>query len=48
MVESQPLFGSSMHYRFHDAARGLLEEGQAEVAPLRARQPWQAADSTPS
>jgi hypothetical protein len=48
MVESQPLFGSSMHYRIHDAARGLLEEGQLEVAALRARQPWQSAQSEAS
>lgn len=42
MVESQPLFGSSMRYRIHDAKRGLLEEGEAAIAPLRARQPWEA------
>jgi hypothetical protein len=43
MVESQPLFGTSMHYRIHDARRGLLEQGDVEVGPLRARQPWQSA-----
>ena len=40
MVEAQPLFGSSLHYRIHDAKTGLLEEGQADVKALRARHPW--------
>ncbi|MDB4937068.1 MAG: putative rane protein [Labilithrix sp.] len=40
MVESQPLFGSTLHYRIHDAKTGLLEEGNADVRELRTRHPW--------
>ncbi|NNL67753.1 MAG: DUF3556 family protein, partial [Myxococcales bacterium] len=40
MVESQPLFGKTMHWRVHDAKRGLVDEGRTEIAPLRAVQPW--------
>ena len=40
MVESQPLFGRSMAWKIVDAATGLLEEGQTEIAPLRAYQAW--------
>ena len=40
MVEAQPFFGSSLHYRIHDAKTGLLEEGHADVKALRARHPW--------
>ncbi len=40
MVESQPLFGRSMKWRIHDAATGLLEEGETEIGPMRAVQPW--------
>jgi hypothetical protein len=40
MVEAQPLGKSTLHYRIADAAEGLLEEGDAEVAPLRTLQPW--------
>jgi hypothetical protein len=43
MVESQPLGGSSLHYRILDAKTGLREEGHAEVAELRTRQPWGAS-----
>ena len=43
MVEAQPLFGSSLHYRIHDAKTGLLEEGRADVKALRARHPWGSA-----
>jgi hypothetical protein len=40
MVESQPLFGRTMHWRVFDAATGLVDEGHTEIAPLRAVQPW--------
>jgi hypothetical protein len=40
MVEAQPLLGSTLHYRIHDAKTGLLEEGHADVNELRARHPW--------
>jgi len=40
MVESQPIHIQSMHYRIHDAKRGLLEEGQAQISELRRQQPW--------
>jgi len=40
MVESQPLFGHTLHYRIRDAKTGLLEEGRADVRELRALQPW--------
>lgn len=40
MVEAQPLFGSSLHYRIHDAKTGLIEDGSANVAELRTLQPW--------
>ena len=42
MVEAQPLFGSSLHYRVHDAKTGLMEEGHAAVSELRSQQPWGA------
>ena len=40
MVESQPLFGRTMRWKIVDANRGLLEEGETEIGPLRALQPW--------
>ena len=40
MVESQPLFGRSMAWKIVDAATGVLEQGQTEIAPLRAYQAW--------
>jgi hypothetical protein len=43
-VEGQPLGRGTLAYRIHDAATGLLEEGELEVAALRRRQPWQADD----
>lgn len=39
MVEAQPLFGATLHYRIHDAKRGLLEQGHSEVSRLRTLQP---------
>jgi hypothetical protein len=43
MVESQPLFGSGLHYRIRDAKTGLIEEGIALISELRERQPWAGA-----
>jgi hypothetical protein len=40
MVESQPLFGRTMQWKIVDAADGVLEEGETEIAPMRAVQPW--------
>jgi hypothetical protein len=39
-VESQPLFGRSMRWRITDAATGLVEEGETQLAPMRDVQPW--------
>ena len=40
MVESQPLFGRTMHWKIMDAKSGLLEEGETEMAAMRHLQPW--------
>ena len=40
MVESQPLLGSTLHWRIVDATRGLLEEGHVPLAQLARRAPW--------
>ena len=40
MVESQPLFGRTMAWQIVDAATGVLERGETEMAPLRACQAW--------
>ncbi len=40
MVESQPLFGSTLHWRIVDAKRGLLDQGFVELAELKRRAPW--------
>jgi hypothetical protein len=40
MVESQPLFGRSMKWRIADAAKGVFAEGETEIGPMRALQPW--------
>jgi hypothetical protein len=42
MVESQPLFGRSMRWKIVDAADGVLEEGETEIARMRGLQPWPA------
>jgi len=39
-VESQPLFGRTMRWRVVDAATGPVAEGETEIAPMRAVQPW--------
>ncbi|MBI3784973.1 MAG: DUF3556 domain-containing protein [Deltaproteobacteria bacterium] len=40
MVESQPLLGSTLHWRIVDAQRGLLEEGYVGLDELKKRAPW--------
>ena len=40
MVESQPLLGSTLHWRIVDARRGVLDEGHVELADLARRKPW--------
>jgi transmembrane protein DUF3556 len=40
VVESQPLFGSTLHWRIVDAKRGLLEQGYAPLDVLAKRAPW--------
>jgi hypothetical protein len=40
MVESQPLLGSTLHWRVVDAERGVLEEGYVELEELARRAPW--------
>jgi hypothetical protein len=42
MVESQPLFGATMHWKIVDAADGVLEEGETAIDAMRAVQPWPA------
>jgi Transmembrane protein of unknown function (DUF3556) len=42
-VEGQPFGRSTMAYRIHDAATGLLDEGTVDVRAMRQRQPWMAA-----
>jgi hypothetical protein len=40
MVESQPLFGRTMKWKVVDAKTGLVDEGETEIGPMRAVQPW--------
>jgi Transmembrane protein of unknown function (DUF3556) len=40
MIESQPAHRQRQHYRIHDAAEGLIEEGYVNVADMVTRQPW--------
>ena len=40
MVESQPLFGSTMAWKVVDAASGLLECGETKISPMRTHSPW--------
>jgi hypothetical protein len=40
MIESQPAQTQRQHYRIHDAASGLIEEGYVEVGEMVRRQPW--------
>jgi hypothetical protein len=41
MVESQPLLGSTLHWRIVDASRGVLKEGYASIEELKRRAPWE-------
>ena len=40
MLESQPAQVQRQHYRIHDAATGLVEEGWVNVADMVSRLPW--------
>jgi Transmembrane protein of unknown function (DUF3556) len=40
MLESQPAHVQRQHYRIHDAATGLVEEGWVDVAEMVKRGPW--------
>ena len=40
MLESQPFHIPKQHYRIHDAATGLIEEGWVEVRDMVGRGPW--------
>jgi hypothetical protein len=40
LVESQPLFGSSMAWTIADAATGVLERGESKIAEMAEWQPW--------
>jgi len=39
-IESQPLGGSTLHWRIADAKTGRLHEGRVPVRELLSRQPW--------
>jgi len=39
-VESQPLFGSTLHWRIYDAKRGQLDQGDVSLDELAKRTPW--------
>ena len=39
-VESQPLFGPTMHWRVYDAVRGMIAEGHTKLADYEDVQPW--------
>jgi hypothetical protein len=41
-VEGQPLGGSTLAYRIHDAKTGLLEKGELDARAMCERQPWAA------
>lgn len=43
-VEAQPLFGRTLAWTIADAATGVLERGEIEVAALLERQPWPEAE----
>jgi hypothetical protein len=44
MVESQPLLGSTLHWRIVDAKRGLIEEGYVHLDDLARRAPWDCGE----
>jgi hypothetical protein len=39
-VESQPLFGSTMHWRVYCPVKGKLHEGWTKIADYKDHQPW--------
>ncbi|TGL64632.1 DUF3556 domain-containing protein [Leptospira sarikeiensis] len=39
-VEGQPLGKETIHYRIHDAEKGLIEDGHIKVDDLKELQPW--------
>jgi hypothetical protein len=39
-VESQPLFGPTMHWTIRDAATGVIDEGKTAIGPMRSATPW--------
>ena len=41
MMESQPFGHATQQYRIVDAATGVVEEGEVDVADMVARQPWE-------
>ncbi len=43
-VESQPLFGPTMHWRVYDAVRGKIAEGRTRLADYTEHQPWPTGD----
>ncbi len=43
-VESQPLFGSTMHWRVYDAVRGKIAEGETKMDDYKEHQPWPQGD----
>ena len=43
-VEAQPILASSLHWRIVDAKTGPIAEGQAELADLAKRNPWDVGE----
>jgi hypothetical protein len=43
-VESQPLFGPTMHWRVYDAVKGKIAEGKTKMADYTEYQPWPVGD----
>ncbi len=43
-VESQPLWGPTMHWRVHDPVKGLIAEGKTKMADYTEHQPWPTGD----
>ena len=39
-VESQPLFGSTMHWRVYCPVRGKIAEGKTQIADYKDHTPW--------
>ena len=43
-VESQPLFGPTMHWRVYDGAKGKIAEGKTKMADYTEHQPYPTGD----